>query len=652
MQRDWAPRVAVVVGYLAVALAFSWPLPLHLGSHLTGHPGGDTGVYVWNQWVFQHEAIDEHANPFTTDQILSLTDRVDLSQHNYTVFLNLLALPLIPTIGVVSSFNVVLLLMTVLTALCTYALTRRVTATTRGEAWLAGLAFAWCPALVARSTGHFSLVAAAPLPAFLLCLIRADRSRRPRDAACAGLCMAWAGLCDPYYAVYCLVIAAGYVASRVLRVSVMPGASPAPVRWILNVLLVSVAGLVAGLLFGPGGQFQILGIPVSIRGLYTPVFLLTVLVLLRVAIYLHPRVSLMRGQFWSPTALRAIVIGVIACAGPLAPVIYGLGERIADGRFVAPPTLWRSSPRGVDLLALFEFNPNHALARTVNDRQLANAAAFPEYTAALSLVALLSIAFAVWRAGYRPRSGWVVLFAGFAALSLGPFVYVWGVNTYVPGPWAFLRYVPIVDAARTPTRFAIVAALGLAIVFAGALAALRRQYPRHRRLIVVTIGLLLFCELVPAPRTLYSATMPEFYQTIAKDPRPVRVLHLPFGVRDGTFTAGNFSAKYLFHQTAHGKPLVGGYLSRISERRMRNLRAQPTLDALVLMSEGGRLSDRHEAWIRHRGSSFIKRANVGYVVVDDATTPAHLVEFARSAWNLTAVARDQGMTLYVPGVEP
>ena len=40
---------------------------------------------------------------------------------------------------------------------------------------------------MARSTAHFSLVAAAPLPAFLLCLIRAEQSRRVRDAALAGL---------------------------------------------------------------------------------------------------------------------------------------------------------------------------------------------------------------------------------------------------------------------------------------------------------------------------------------------------------------------------------------------------------------------------------------------------------------------------------
>jgi hypothetical protein len=646
MQRDFASRVAVVVGYVCCALAFAWPLPLHLGTTLTGDPGGDTGVYVWNQWVFQH-AVGRQTNPFTTNQILSLTDRVDLSQHNYTVFLDLLALPLIPLLGVVRTFNTVFLLAMVLTAICTYALARRVTTATRPEAFLAGVAFAWCPALIARGTGHFSLVAAAPLPMFLFCLIRADRSRRSLDAALAGLCMAWAGFCDAYYAIYCLIIAFGYLASRVMRVSFSPAAAPAPLRWVLNILIVCVAGLVLGLLAGRGGQFSLLGMPVSIHGLYTPVLVLTLLVLIRFALQVRPHVSV-PALSWSAPALRALVIGGLACAGPLSPVLYGLGERLVDGQFVAPPTLWRSSPRGVDLLGLFEFNPNHLFARSFNDRQSADGASFPEYTAALSLVALGIIALAMWRAGYRPRAGWIWLTTAFAAFSLGPFIYVAGANTYVPGPWSLLRYVPLVDAARTPTRFSIVAALGVAILLAGALASLGRRYPKRRRLIGATVAGLLVFELLPAPRPLYSAAVPSVYETIARDSRPVRVLQLPFGVRDGTFTAGNFSARYLFYQTVHGKRLIGGYLSRISQQRVRDLRAQPTLDALMIMSEGGHLSPPHAAWIRSRGRGFVERANVGYVVVDTALTPPHLIAFVIDAWDLTEVARDGRLVLYVP----
>ena len=189
MRRAVAPSLAVVLGYVLAALAFSWPLPLHLATHLTGDPGGDTGVYVWNQWVFHEELVSGH-NPLRTDKILAMSSpSVDLTQHNYTAFLNTLALPLISSLGVIASFNVVFLVVCVLNAVMMYGLARRVTAANRWEAWLAGLAFGWSPAMIARTTGHFSLAAAAALPAFLWCLVNAERSRSTRDAALVGVCM-------------------------------------------------------------------------------------------------------------------------------------------------------------------------------------------------------------------------------------------------------------------------------------------------------------------------------------------------------------------------------------------------------------------------------------------------------------------------------
>src|SRR5919106_210777 len=218
MRRALASQLAVVLGYVLAASAFTWPLPLHLGTHFTGDPGGDTGVYVWNQWVFHQEVIEGH-NPLATEKILSLTSRVDLTQHNYTAFLNVLALPLISPLGIVTAFNAVFLLICVLNALMAYGLIRRATAATRFEAFLGGLVFAWAPAMVARTTGHFSLVPAAALPAFLWALVNAERSRSAKDAALVGLCMAWAALSDAYYGVYCLMIAILYLAATLVRVT-------------------------------------------------------------------------------------------------------------------------------------------------------------------------------------------------------------------------------------------------------------------------------------------------------------------------------------------------------------------------------------------------------------------------------------------------
>ena len=43
---------AVLCSFFLVAMAQSWPLARHLDTHVTGDPRGDTGVYIWNTWVF------------------------------------------------------------------------------------------------------------------------------------------------------------------------------------------------------------------------------------------------------------------------------------------------------------------------------------------------------------------------------------------------------------------------------------------------------------------------------------------------------------------------------------------------------------------------------------------------------------------------
>ena len=149
---------------------------------------------------------------------------------------------------------------------------------------------------------------------------------------------------------------------------------------------------------------------------------------------------------------------------------------------------------------------------------------------------------------------------------------------------------------------------------------------------------------------MYSAAIPSIYQIIAADPRPVRVLQLPFGIRDGASSVGNFNARYQYYQTLHGKKLIGGYLSRISRRSVGQMRSQPTLDALMTMSEGNHITDDQARVVRARAGYFIDRAKVGYVVINHAYAPPHLVEFVMDAWGLEEIARQGPKVLYVPTV--
>jgi len=642
-RRDWA----AVLGYAVIAVAFSWPLGLHFGTYLTGPPDGDTGVYVWNQWVFRHEILVHRQLPFFTNSIFSMTPEANLSLHNYTAFQNLLALPLLGVLGVVATFNLIFLLMVVLTAYSTFLLARHVTGRF-SESWLAGLMFAWSPLLVTRGMGHFSLVAAAPLAIFLLVLMKADGHERFRDAVALGAVVAWAATCDAYYAVFCLLIGAVFLVARVVSIhnSRQSGRARAA-RWAVDVSLLCAAGLVGAIAITGGWTSSIFGFPISAKGLYTPVLIMSVLAFLRLG--WHLRASPRPGAEVDAKRLVFLTVasGVVA-AVILSPVLYAVGERLTAGELKSPGVLWRSSPGGVDLFALVLPNPNHPLTPQVIADWLATfQGGYLEAVVSIPFVALITMVVA-WRRGWRASRWWTALAIAFGALALGPFVHVGGLNTYVPGPWALLRFVPVLGLTRMPSRFSVVLMLAVAVLFAAALEWLGRTYPHRRRLILVTVGILLLAELLPAPLTLHSAAVPRFYERVAAAPGDVRVLELPTGIRDGTSSIGNFIARSQYFQTMHEKPLIGGYLSRVGGRSIADVRRIDMLDALIVLSEGGTLSPAREAALISGGPAFIREANLGFVIVDRLRSPTALIDFAKRALHLSYVDRDGVFELYQP----
>jgi hypothetical protein len=642
-------HAAALAAYVVVALVFSWPLPLHIGTHLTGVPGGDTGVYVWNQWVFRHEVLEQRHLPYFTDRIFALTQQTNLSLHNYTTFQNLLALPLIGILGVVSTFNVIYLLMTVMTAYATFLLARHVTGQV-AESWLAGALFAWSPLLVTRGTEHFSLVAAAPLAIFLLVLLKADGHERFRDAVALGASEWLAASTDVYYAVYCLIIGAIFVAARVVAIHRSPLAGrSAAVRWALDVLILIIGGFIAALAFSGGWQLSLMGRPLPIHSLYTPMMVLTMLVAIRVAWEL--RTSLLPTSGLWRLVRFSLAAGVVATF-LLTPVLYAAAVRIrAWGQLDPSKIFWRSSPGGIDLLAVMLPNPNHPLAPGVFVDWLNSwPAKYMEGLVSVPLVAIMTLCVA-WRAGWVPSRWWAGLTALFGLLALGPFIHIAGINSYIPGPWAFLRYVPILGLTRSPSRFSVVLMLGVAILFATALTSLARRYPAKRRLIVSTVGVLLLLELLPAPRPIYSAAIPRIYEHVKAAPHDVRLMELPVGARDGTSSVGNFTARSQFFQTFHEKPLVGGYLSRVSQRRIDAMRSNPMLDALMLLSEGGNLPAETVARLIDLGPVWTERSKIGFVVIDRGRSTPALRDFAIDALRLEHVDTDGDLDLYRPRIK-
>lgn len=387
------------------------------------------------------------------------------------------------------------------------------------------------------------------------------------------------------------------------------------------------------------------GLRISMRSLYTPMFVLTLLVLARLVFVLRPTLKwklppmLLNWRFYA----AAGVAGALA----LAPVLYTMAAQASgDGGSLRAPVLWRSSARGLDLLAFLAPNPLHPWLSGVSAAWVATLPeGFVENVASIpwTIIGVLVVGVAIYRVTL-PRP-WVVWTACFTLLALGPFVHVGGFNTYIPTPWALVRYVPIVGAARMPTRFGILVAMGFAMLLCLVLAEMRKR-SRRPALVTAIAGALLLFELWPAPRTVYSATAPKPVRTIAADPRPLRLLNLPFGIRDGLSSEGNYNAIYQFHQTFHEKQLIGGYLSRLPRGRLGAYRGSVTLRALMKLSEGRTLTPEERQRALERAPRAAERFRIGWVLMDRARTSPELAAFAREALNLRFVESEDGYDLY------
>ena len=644
-----ATWLAAGAAYVLLVCLLTWPLPLHLQTHLLGDTSGDLGVYIWNIWIFRHELLEHSRLPFSTDHVFAYTAGADFSLHNYTPLAGMLGVPLVGSIGLVATFNVILLAFIASSGLGTFALARRL-GLGPAVAWAAGAIFVASPVLTAREATHFSLAGAAPLPLFLCALLRTLDSRRIRDAVLTGAMVALATYSDAYYGIYCAIMGAFVVVWRFTR---WEWRGPARSLWLSRGLEGALAAIVAFMIWralSRATAIDIGPVHVGLRTLYTPVLLLVVLGAFRAWLAWRPGLLLHDPGSHLKPLVRLGGVAFVSSLVLLLPLLVGIAMRFTDDQLPETEVLWRSSPRGVDALSYLVPNPNHPWfgARTRSWLMPDSPDAFPEFVGSFSLVALAVIALgAAWRV-LPPL--WAAFTAFFLLLSLGPFVHVGGVNTYAIGPWALLRYIPVIDMARSPSRFTIVATLGLSLLFGFAVRELCRRSAGLSWVAGGALTVVLALELLPFPRPVYSANVPDVYRLITALPggETGRVLELPTGIRDGVSSLGDFSASSQYFQTTHKRPLIGGYLSRVSRSRKGEHRRTPMLRAIFALSEGRELTPDWRTAAQESRDAFLRRSCVRFVVLDKRRASDDLRTFAVDTLRLTQVHEDAAYELYIP----
>jgi hypothetical protein len=238
---------------------------------------------------------------------------------------------------------------------------------------------------------------------------------------------------------------------------------------------------------------------------------------------------------------------------------------------------------------------------------------------------------------------WAFLGSVFLVWSLGPFLHAFGANTGLILPQTLARYLPLVANARIPSRAMVMVYLCLAVLVAISLATRRLRSPA----LAGGLALLIVFEYAAFPFPLYELEQPAIYARLATLPDSGAVLEIPFGLRDGFGERGRLDERVLYYQTLHGKPLLGGSLSRLPEATTEGYALMPVIGSLLRLSEGGELSSADIRRDRAAAPAIMARMAIGYVVVDYASASDALVAYIADVLPLAPLAEDGDRALYV-----
>jgi hypothetical protein len=527
-----APVLAATAAYLALTIAYAWPLPAHL-LHGVAHDPGDPIVVSWILW-WTTNAVPLTAAWWNAPTFFPASGTFAFSEH--LLGLAPLAAPIIlVTHNATLAYNVTLLSTYVLCGLgmhfLGYTITRR-----HDAAFVAGLAYAFAPYRLAQ-VPHVQVLAAFWAPVCLAALHRYDRRPRLRWAALAAFAWLMQALSNGYFlfflAVLLLCWLLWFAAGRWswAQIGVLAGCFAGAAVLIAPLLLGYKHILVDIYGFSRGVAPREYGADIGALLNASPESLLWG--------WLHA-VSKPEGElFPGPTVIALAVFAVLA-ARPLAAAARLTRTRLWLRRVSAALFLVLLA------MALLPVLHGHAHLEIGGIRLVS--VTRPDKPLTLAVIAALcwmsTMPMIVVAAGRRAVLPFYTL-AAFAmwVFSLGPEPEFFGHRALYRAPYGWLMRLPGFDGLRVPARFWMMALLCLGVLAA---LAINRLGGRARRYAVAVAAIGLVLDGWPKSFTVIAA--PE------RRPAPAGVaarLDLPM-IPENDFLA-------LYQQTLEGVPLINGF---------------------------------------------------------------------------------------------
>jgi hypothetical protein len=246
----------------------------------------------------------------------------------------------------------------------------------------------------------------------------------------------------------------------------------------------------------------------------------------------------------------------------------------------------------------------------------------------------------------RRRSGETWLWVGLAlscfTLALGPYLRFNGVRyTNLRLPYQLIGWLPPVQLLGPPRRFNALLALPVAILAGYGASAFREWLARRRwgarlaRPAVFTglMGVLLLLDYLSIPTATVPARVPAFYSSLAEEPGDFAIVGFP-GKRAHT-------EYYMFYQTVHSRPILGGHVSSSPSEALTFMSSVPLIKGMY--KDG--LPDTSLPDVS-RQLAMLAEAGFRYIVVHKALASPEQVAGWRSYLVIAPYYEDEEVVVY------
>lgn len=170
--RPLIPVLGPIAGYFMLALIFTWPLVLNMADRGISARSADLWQNLWNLWWVKHALFELHTNPFRTD-LLFYPDAPSLYLHALNPLGGLISAPLQAIFGLVTAFNLMVLLAFTFSGYSAFLLARHLKLST-GASLVAGVIYGFSPTISTElDLGQLEQLTQVWLPLYILFFLKA-----------------------------------------------------------------------------------------------------------------------------------------------------------------------------------------------------------------------------------------------------------------------------------------------------------------------------------------------------------------------------------------------------------------------------------------------------------------------------------------------